>query len=160
MHDAKTQMPGQKRERVEPSTIVLDTEPHAVAVPNQVDLNMLRVRVLDDVAERLLRNSIENHLNLWRQPALTVDIHVHLECWRAPGGRLSELLHQVREIHLRDRRRPQLDQHRSHLGQCSPGKALKLLNGASPLLWIGGPDTWQRLRIQSSREERLRHRVM
>ncbi len=89
----------------------------AVWLEAELQRDLARPRVLDDVVQRLLGGAIERHLDHWRQrPWHPLRPGDDLEPASA-FGRFGELAQEVGQRQLGERPRAQLHQQRSHLGQ-------------------------------------------
>jgi hypothetical protein len=72
--------------------------------------------MFDDVVERLLRDTVEHYLCIWRNLAITVDGYLHVEQRCARRGGLRELLQEFPKVHFRECGRTELHQHGAHFG--------------------------------------------
>ncbi len=71
------------------------------------------------------------------------------------GDGLAQLLEQIGQIRLGQRRRAQLQEQGAHLGQGAPGELAQLLQPRGALLRVARVDARQHLRDEAHREERL-----
>ena len=64
--------------RIEAHAVVLDDQQDVIGAALEDDLDVLRLRVLGDVGQRLLRDAIERRLGLGRQPIVEQSRRVQL----------------------------------------------------------------------------------
>ena len=107
--------PSSRTPRVEAGAVVLDHRGHRGLPPRDRDADVVRVRVLDDVRERLLHDPVERRLDLARQPRLAerrVEVDANP---RLLGERLGQPLERGHETEVVEHGRTQLDGEPAHV---------------------------------------------
>jgi hypothetical protein len=145
--------------RVEPGTVVGNDELGASVPLRQLHPRVRGAGVLRDVVQCFLRDAIEGDLRVGGEIAIPFDLDADPDA-AATSGRLRELEEEVAEGCLCERRRPQLEQQRTHLCKRSAREVAELGQTPSPLVLVAFPELRQHLGDEARREERLRHSIV
>src|SRR5438105_3069461 len=139
--------------RVEPRAVVLDCDGESVTGPADLDAHVLRRRVLERVADRLLRDPedlpLESRVDL---DAVQLELDVHAV--HAPQD-VDVLLERHGEPVRDDVAGPELEDERAHLLHCAPDQLAHLAKLGLRPLGVGVDEERGRVGGERHAEERL-----
>ncbi len=106
---------------------------------SQVNVYLAGLRVLGDVVQGFLSNTIQRDLHVREKTALPWHVHLH---WQAStsgqGG--DQLLEQIAQWRLDQAGRVEFEQPHAHLGLGAVRQAVQFSEPATSFLWVVFPD--------------------
>ena len=138
---------------IEANAVILDRQAHLATRPPQLDAGAVRIGVLDDVVQRLLRHAVEGLLDVQRQALFGLDLDRHRQAG-APLDRRTVVAQRLGQAIGLQALRAQLEDQGPHLGQGVPLQLLQL--GACHRLGVTIQQHLQRAGGQAHAEQRLR----
>ena len=155
MHDPQTQFPGLNIGGRETAAVVADAQLGSARgqVPER-DCGSTGAGMLDDVVERLLRNTVEGHMGIAREHARAFHIHLHRNAFPAGGG-FGQLAQQIAELGLGEGSRAELEKQRAHFGQRAAAELAQLAQQGQAFVVVALPHCGESLGDQAGREESL-----